>query len=152
MGYSTSIRGKRQRIVTALDIGTSKICCLIAKAQPSPDWLEGRGDAMQFEVIGFDHTRAEGLKAGMIAHLDSAEACIRSAVDAAERMAGVTVEDVHVSVTCGRLKSETFAASLALGSGTVREDDVRRLLAAGRQYAGRDQRAPCAPAQLSARR
>src|SRR4029450_12798984 len=114
MGYSTSIRGKRQRIVTALDIGTSKICCLIAKAQPSPDWLEGRGDAMQFEVIGFDHTRAEGLKAGMIAHLDSAEACIRSAVDAAERMAGVTVEDVHVSVTCGRLKSETFAASLAL--------------------------------------
>jgi cell division protein FtsA len=140
MGYSTSIRGKRQRIVTALDIGTSKICCLIAKAQPSPDWLEGRGDAMQFEVIGFDHTRAEGLKAGMIAHLDSAEACIRSAVDAAERMAGVTVEDVHVSVTCGRLKSETFAASLALASGTVREDDVRRLLAAGRQYAGRDKR------------
>ena len=77
MGYSTSIRSKRQRIVTALDIGTSKICCLIAKASPTPDWFEGNGDAMQFEVLGFEHIRAEGLKAGMIAHLDSAEACIR---------------------------------------------------------------------------
>ncbi len=140
MGYTTTIRSKRQRIVTALDVGTSKICCLIAKTSPAPDWFEGKGDAMQFEVLGFDHTRAEGLKAGMIAHLDSAEACIRSAVDAAERMAGVTVEDVHVSVTCGRLKSETFSASVALPSGAVREDDVMRLLAGGRQYAGRDKR------------
>ena len=140
MGYTTSIRSKRQRIVTALDIGTSKICCLIAKTSPAPDWFEGKGDAMQFEVLGFDHTRAEGLKAGMIAHLDSAEACIRSAVDTAERMAGVTVEDVHVSVTCGRLKSESFSASVALQSGAVREDDIRRLLAGGRQYAGRDRR------------
>ena len=65
-------RGKRQRIVTALDVGTSKICCLIAKTSPAPDWFEGKGDAVQFEVLGFDHTRAEGLKAGMIAHLDSA--------------------------------------------------------------------------------
>jgi cell division protein FtsA len=140
MGYTTTIRSKRQRILTALDIGTSKICCLIAKTLPAPDWLEGKGDAVQFEVLGFDHTRAEGLKGGMVAHLDSAEACIRSAVDAAERMAGVTVEDVHVSVTCGRLKSESFSASIALPSGTVREDDVARLLAGGRQYAGRDKR------------
>ena len=128
MGYTTTIRSKRQRIVAALDVGTSKVCCLIAKTSPAPDWFEGKGDAMQFEVLGFDHTRAEGLKAGMIAHLDSAEACIRSAVDAAERMAGVTVEDVHVSVTCGRLKSETFSASVALPSGAVREEDVMRLL------------------------
>ncbi len=140
MGYTTTIRSKRQRIVTALDIGTSKICCLIAKTSPVPDWFEGKGDAVQFEVLGFDHTRAEGLKAGMIAHLDSAEACIRSAVDAAERMAGVTVEDVHVSVTCGRLKSESFSASVALPSNAVREDDIQRLLAGGRQYAGRDRR------------
>ena len=88
MGYTTTIRSKRQRIVTALDIGTSKICCLIAKTSPAPDWFEGKGDALQFEVLGFDHTRAEGLKAGMIAHLDSAEACIRSAVDAAGFAAG----------------------------------------------------------------
>jgi cell division protein FtsA len=140
MVYTTTIRSKRPRIVTALDVGTSKICCLIAKTSTAPDWFEGKGEAVQFEVLGFEHTRAEGVKAGMIAHLDSAEACIRSAVDAAERMAGVTVEDVHVSVTCGRLRSESFSASVALPSGAVREDDILRLLAGGRQYAARDKR------------
>jgi len=140
MVYTTTVRSKRQRFVTALDVGTSKICCLIAKTSPAPDWFEGKGEAVQFEVLGFDHTRAEGLKAGMVAHLDSAEACIRSAVDAAERMAGVTVEDAHVSVTCGRLRSESFSASVALPSGAVREDDILRLLAGGRQYAARDKR------------
>jgi cell division protein FtsA len=139
MTYSTTIRNKRQRIVTALDIGTSKVCCLIAKTSFAPDWFEG--DPVQFEVLGFDHTRAEGLKAGMVTHLDSAEQCVRTAVDAAERMAGVTIEDVHVSVTCGRLKSDSFSASVALPTGTVRDDDVQRLLAGGRQYAARDKRA-----------
>jgi len=140
MTYSSTIRGKRQHIVTALDIGTSKVCCLIGKTTSVPDWFEGKGETVQFEVLGFDHTRAEGLKAGMVTHLDSAEQCIRAAVDAAERMAGVTVEDVHVSVTAGRIKSESFSASVALPAGTVRDDDVQRLLAGGRQYAARDKR------------
>jgi cell division protein FtsA len=66
-------RGKRQRIVTALDVGTSKICCLIAKTWSAPDWLEVAGEGMQFEVLGFGHHRAEGLKGGMVTHLDRAE-------------------------------------------------------------------------------
>jgi cell division protein FtsA len=140
MAHTTTIRSKRQRIVTALDIGTSKVCCLIGKTSAAPDWFEGQGEAVQFEVLGFDHTRAEGLKAGMVTHLDSAEHCIRAAVDAAERMAGVIIEDVHVSVTAGRLKSESFSASVALPSGAVRDDDIQRLLAGGRQYAARDRR------------
>jgi cell division protein FtsA len=140
MTYNTTIRGKRQRIVTALDIGTSKVCCLIGKSSSTPDWFEGTGDAFHFEVLGFGHTRAEGLKAGMVTHLDTAEQCIRAAVDGAERMAGVTVEDVQLSVTAGRIKSESFSASVALPSGAVRDDDVLRLLAGGRQYAARERR------------
>ena len=124
-------RTKRQRIVTALDVGTSKICCLIAKMQSAPDWLDGRGEPVQFEILGFGHHRAEGLKGGMVTHLDNAEHCIRSAVDEAERMAGVTVEDAMVAVTCGRLKSESFSASVALPTGIVREDDTLRILAGG---------------------
>jgi cell division protein FtsA len=133
-------RSKRQRIVTALDVGTSKIGCLIARIQSPPEWFAGNGEAVQFEVLGFGHHRAEGLKGGMVTHLDRAEHCIRSAVDEAERMAGVTVEDVHLAVTCGRLKSESFSASVALPTGIVREDDTLRVLAGGRQYAGRERR------------
>ncbi|MGD8354319.1 MAG: cell division protein FtsA [Methyloceanibacter sp.] len=141
MTYNASIRGKRQHIVTALDIGTSKVCCLIGKTSVMPDWAENGADAVQFDVLGFGHTRAEGLKAGMVTHLNIAEKCIRSAVDSAERMAGVVIEDVHLSVTAGRLKSDSFSAGVGLPSGAVGEDDVQRLLAGGRQYAARDRRA-----------
>jgi cell division protein FtsA len=134
-------RSKRQRIVTALDIGTSKICCLIAKTSAAPDWLKTAGEAVQFEVLGLGHHRAEGLKGGMVTHLDRAEQSIRSAVDAAERMAGIVVDEAHVAVTSGRLKSEIFSASVALPTGTVREEDVARVLAGGRQYAAREKRA-----------
>ena len=140
MGQTGLNRGRRQRIVTALDVGTSKICCLIAKTWSAPDWLEVASDGIQFEVLGFGHHRAEGLKGGMVTHLDRAEHCIRSAVDAAERMAGVVVEEAYVAVTCGRLKSESFSASMALPSGAVREDDTLRIIAGARQYAAREKR------------
>lgn len=133
-------RSRRQRILTALDLGTSKICCLIVKTTPAPDWLIDKGEPVQFEVLGLGHHRAEGVKSGMVAHLDSAEHCIRAAVDEAERMANVTVEEAIVAVTCGRLKSESFSASVAIANGAVREDDILRILAGGRQYAGRDKR------------
>jgi cell division protein FtsA len=139
MRHSIITRGKRPRTVAVLDIGTSKVGCLIAKPVPAPDWMSG-ADPMQFEVLGLGHHRAEGLKAGLIVHLDTAEHCIRSAVDEAERMAGITVEDVIVAVTCGRLKSDGFTASVAIANGVVRDNDVVRILTGGRQYAGRDGR------------
>ena len=134
MRHPTPSRGKRQRIVAALDVGTSKICCLIARTAPAPEWMQKNGEALQFEVLGFGHHRAEGLKAGMIAHLDSAEHCIRSAVDCAERMAGVTVESLIVTVTCGRLASETYAASVSVAGQAIADVDIGRVLAEGRRH------------------
>jgi cell division protein FtsA len=133
-------RSKRQRIVAALDVGTSKVCCLIAKASPAPDWLDQQDGGLQYEIFGFGHQRAEGMKAGMITHMDLAEQSIRAAVDEAERMAGHTVEQAVLSVTCGRLKSENFSASVGLSTGSVRDEDISKVLNAGRQYAGREKR------------
>ena len=162
------VNRKRQRFLTALDVGSSKISCLIVKPAAAPDWLEGKGDSIHFEVLGVGHQRAEGVKSGMIAHLDSAEHAIRApdsrlfclgprvahlhaalvhafAVpprlrDLANGLRQATGDDVIVSVTAGRLKSESFSASVAIANGAVRDDDILRILAGGRQYAGRDKR------------
>jgi cell division protein FtsA len=131
---------RKQRIVAALDVGTSKICCLIARSSASPHWFENSGEDLHFEILGYGHHQADGLKSGLVTHLDRAERCIRSAVDQAERMSGVIVEEVHVAVTSGRLKSENFSASVALSNGVVRDEDVHRVLAGARQYAGREKR------------
>jgi len=131
---------KRQRLVTVLDVGTSKVCCMIAKAVPAPDYMAAEGQPLQLRVIGFGHQRSQGIKSGMIVHMDAAEQAIRAAVDQAERMAGIMIEDVVLSISCGRLKSDVFSASVAITADSVREHDVDKVLNAGRDYAGRDGR------------
>jgi cell division protein FtsA len=137
---STTYRSKRQRIVAVLDMGTSKVCCLIARATAAPDWLGEQGPTTQYQVIGIGHQRALGMKSGTVVNMDLAEQAIRSAVDQAELMAGVTVENVLLGVTCGRISSESFQASVAIESAGVRGQDIDRVLAAGRDYATREGR------------
>ena len=60
---------------------------------------------------------------------------IRLAVDAAERMASLTVDSLIVNISAGRLKSETFSATINLGGHEVDEADIRRVLAAGAKQA-----------------
>lgn len=125
---------KRQRLVSVLDVGTSKVCCVIARAQPG---LAASG-AVPLRVVGFGYHRADGIKSGTVVDMDAAERSIRAAVDQAERSAGTTIDDVILSVSCGRLKSDNFSASVAISSGEVRDNDISRVSGAGRDYAGRD--------------
>jgi len=125
------LSSRRSAIVTVLDVGSTKIACLIARLRPRDggDVLTGRTHAI--EVLGYGYQRARGLKSGVVVDLDQAEHAIRLAVDSAERMAGVTVESLIVNVTCGRLGSESYSAAVDVGSGTVSEADVKRVLSAG---------------------
>src|SRR5262245_33573522 len=106
------ISPKRTITVSALDIGTSKIACLIARLKPNAanDVLPRRTHAI--EVLGIGHTRAAGIKGGTVVDLAEAETAVRQAVAAAERMAGVQIESVVVSVSAGRLASELYAATV----------------------------------------
>ncbi len=132
--------GRRPSIVSVLDVGSTKICCLVAKLKPhDPDQiLPGRSHMI--EVLGFGHQRSRGVKSGVIVDLDAAEQAIRLAVDSAERMAGVTIESLIVNVSCGRLSSETFSAHVMLDDQEVRETDIQRVLEAGSLQTAHDGR------------
>jgi cell division protein FtsA len=120
---------RRTVVVAALDVGTSKIACLIARLRPHPqEVLRRRSHAV--EIIGFGHTGASGMKAGTVVDLDAAEETLRHAVDLAERMAAVEIESVVVSVTAGRIASELLAATVDV-AGSVSNADIERVLAAG---------------------
>jgi cell division protein FtsA len=125
---------RRPSIVSVLDVGTSKICCLIARLTPrgTSESLPGRTHSV--EVLGIGHQRSRGIKSGVVSNLDQAEQAIRHAVDAAERMAGVTIDSLIVNLSCGRLASETYTASVALSGHAVEESDIGRVLAAGRRH------------------
>jgi cell division protein FtsA len=131
---------KKAAVVAALDVGTSKVVCLIARLEPQgpQDVLRRRSHGVR--LLAFAHTAASGMKAGSVVDLVEAEEMVRQAIDIAESTAGVQLESVVVSMSGGRLGSERFIATIDLG-GAVTESDIGRVLAAASRHSVRDGRA-----------
>ena len=125
---------RRPAIVSVLDIGSTKICCLVGRLTPAGPGEALPGRTHTIEVLGFGHQRSRGIKSGVVANLDAAEQAVRRTVDAAERMAGVTVESLIVTLSAGRLASETCSAAVAVSGKAIVDADIGRVLAAGRRY------------------
>ena len=121
------LSGRRPTIISVLDIGSTKISCLIARSRPR-DGEALRRRTHSVEVLGFGSTRSRGIKSGVVVDLGEAEQAIRLAVDAAERMAEVTIGSLIVNVTCGRLRSETFSASVDVAGEMVVQSDIQRAI------------------------
>jgi cell division protein FtsA len=98
LGGQNDQAARRSGIVTVLDIGSSKICCIIAKLKPCEESQRLPGRTHRMRVIGIGHQKSRGVKSGVVVDLDRAEQAIRLAVDAAERMAGLTIESLIVNL------------------------------------------------------
>jgi cell division protein FtsA len=132
---------KRTALVAALDVGTSKIACLIARLKPQAPQDVLRRRTHTVEVVGFGHTLARGMKSGTVVDLASAEEALRQAVDLAERSARMQLESVVVSTSAGKPGSELISASVNVAGKTVAEGDIARVLSAGSQHSVRPGRA-----------
>jgi len=132
-----------ERLVTLIDVGSSKISCLIVALSP-PVASRHQGAVSQaapaVRVLGLGHQRSRGIKAGVVIDLNEAEQAIRATVSQAERAAGLQVEQVVVSVSCGRLKSHNFAASADLTQSLIEPADIERVMIGARAFAERDGR------------
>jgi cell division protein FtsA len=132
---------KRSALIAALDVGTSKVVCLIARLRPHPPGDAFRRRSHSIEVLGLGHTGARGMKAGAVVDLAAVEAAIRQAVDLAERAAKMQLEAVVVSVSAGRLGSERMSASVDVAGKNVSDGDIARVLSAGSRHSARAGRA-----------
>ena len=135
LGAKGDTTARRTGVVTVLDVGSSKVCCIVARLKPAEPSQLLRGRTHKTQVIGIGHQKSHGVKSGVVVELDRAEQAIRLAVDAAERMAGLTVDSLIVNVSAGRLKSETFSATINLGGHEADESDIKRVLGAGAKQA-----------------
>src|ERR1700761_8500846 len=107
----------RTALVASLDIGTSKIACLIARLKPSAPNEALRGRTHAVELIGYSQIRSRGVKAGAVVDLAECEQAVRQAVSAAEDMAKVRVESVLLSVSAGRLQAQLVEAAADIKGG-----------------------------------
>ena len=131
---------RKSAVLSVLDVGGSKVVCLIAKLVPMEPGAMLRGRTHRCRVLGVGQQRSRGVKGGAIVDLDAAESAIRLAVDAAERMAGVEVESVIVNMSGGRLATRLHGARVGLHTA-VAEADTRRVLEAAAQAGANPARA-----------
>ena len=119
------LRGGRAGPFGVLDIGTSKVICLIGRCE-----ADGA-----LRVLGMGWQRGRGMRGGGITDLDEAERAIRGAVAQAEDMSDHRLRSVTVNLTCGAPESRLFNVQWPVGGRAVTEADVRRVVHEGRARA-----------------
>jgi cell division protein FtsA len=121
---------RRSATLAVLDVGTSKIACLIARLSPNAQAAQNDWRTHRMRVVGIGHHRSLGVKHGLVIDMDEAERAIRHTVDAAERMAGMQIDQVIVTASGGRVASEHFTAKTPIGGREVAAADIHRVLEA----------------------
>lgn len=122
-------------VVAILDVGTSKIACLILRFDGFEGQTEGDGvgpmaGQSSFRVIGAATTRSRGVKFGEISMMNETERAIRTAVQTAQKMANVRVDHVIACFAGAEPRSRGLAGEWELQDSVVTEQDVARVMAA----------------------
>ena len=128
-------RAAMQRgVIAILDIGTSKIGCLVLRFDGPEQFRESDGvrslaGQSAFRIIGAATTRSRGVRFGEIDAMAETERAIRTAVQGAQKMAQTRVDHVIATFAGARPRSYGLAGSVELIGSTVTEDDIARVLA-----------------------
>ena len=115
---------KNERYVVGLDIGTTKISCIVAEMRESGS----------VEVVGLGSAPSRGLRKGVVVNLDATVDAVKTCVEEAELMAGLAVESAAVGIAGGHIRSFNSRGVVAIASKerTVSREDVRRVMDAAR--------------------
>jgi cell division protein FtsA len=111
-----------EKLISAIDIGSSKVSALIA----------GQTDSGELLVLGTGQRESRGVTRGCIADIEQAELSVRHAVEQAERIAGINIDRVWVGMSAGGLDSLLAPVEIELGGDRITQDDIDQLLQAGR--------------------
>ncbi len=108
------------KIVVGLDIGTTKVCAVVATSD----------ELNRVQVLGVGVAESEGLNRGVVVNIDKTVAAVRESIEEAERMAGVTVRNVIVGIAGDHVQSFQSRGVITISGreGEITEADVQRLL------------------------
>ncbi len=123
------LSARKSAVMAAIDIGAAKTACVIARLEPTGASDAGDGRTHRCRVLGIGHQRSRGVKGGVIVDLEEAERVVRSAIDAAERMAGMSIDSVVLAMAGGRISSRHFIAEVGTGGRAIQDRDVERAMA-----------------------
>ena len=108
----------RNGLIAALDIGTTKMCCFIAKPVANGG----------MRIVGIGHHVSKGIRLGNIVDMDAAEHAVRATVEAAEHMAGENIRQVIVNMPSVSARSRMIAFETSISGHEIGDADLRRIL------------------------
>jgi cell division protein FtsA len=125
-------------VIAILDVGSSKIACLVLRFD-GPEQFSAKdsgGDGVgsmagqsSFRVIGAATTRSRGVRFGEVEAMAETERAVRTAVQAAQKMANVRVDHVIACLSGGRPRSYGLDGQVDVQGQVVTEGDIGRVLA-----------------------
>ncbi len=117
-------KADENRIVAGIDIGTSKVCALVARVD----------EAGKISVAGAGVAPNDGMKKGLVVDIDKVSHAVFTAVDQAEKAAGCVAENVYVTVSGNHVTTNAGRGSAPVANPErgVAPDDVRRALDASK--------------------
>jgi len=121
---------KYDQIMVGLDIGTSKIACVVAERTPDG----------HIDIIGIGTNPSMGLRKGVVVNIESTVESIRLAVEEAELMTGIDIKSVFTGIAGSHIGSINSHGVVRTKSGEVNEDDVDRVIDASRVKHHEDQK------------
>lgn len=112
--------GTHERIVVGVDIGTTKVCAVVASVD----------DLSRINILGVGVAESEGINRGVVVNIDKTVAAVRQAVHEAEHAAGVTVRSVVVGIAGDHIQSFQSRGVITISNrdGEILQRDVDRLL------------------------
>lgn len=116
--------GKKENLIVGLDIGTTKISCIV-----------GELTAEGIDIIGIGSHPSRGLRKGVVVNIESTVSSIKKAVEEAELMAGCGISSVYAGIAGGHIKGLNSHGVIAVKESEVREADVKRVIDAARAVA-----------------
>lgn len=110
-----------ENIVVGLDIGTNKVCALVAKPGKSSGELE---------ILGIGITESEGLTRGVISNIEKTVRTIKKVVEQAEQQSGMSIKKVTVGIAGDHIDSFQTRGIIGISSDSqeISQSDVDRLL------------------------
>ncbi|PLX89654.1 MAG: cell division protein FtsA [Desulfuromonas sp.] len=115
---------KRDNLIVGLDIGTTKICCIV-----------GNKTDDELEIVGFGSSPSKGLRKGVVINIESTVSAIEKAVREAELMAGCEIKSVFAGIAGGHIKGLNSQGVIAIKNREVSNEDLKRVIDAAKAIA-----------------
>ncbi len=116
------VRGFGEEIITSIDVGTTKICVLVAQ----------RIEEHTLNIIGIGTAPSQGLKKGVVVDIAQTVASIKLAVKEAELTSGLTIETGSVGISGGHITSQNSHGMVSIKKNSVQQTDIDNVMASAR--------------------